>query len=67
MREQGEKISMITCYDAWSAKIIQSTPIDCILIGDSCAMVMHGQPSTVFMEVETMALHMQGGGQGSAR
>ena len=65
MREQGVKISMITCYDAWSAKIIQSTPIDCILIGDSCAMVMHGQPSTVFMEVETMALHTRAVARGA--
>ena len=65
MREQGEKISMVTCYDTWSAKIIQSTAIDCILIGDSSAMVMHGHPSTVFMEVETIALHTRAVAKGA--
>lgn len=54
----GEKISMVTCYDYWTAKIINASPIDCILVGDSAAMVMHGFESTVSMDVDTMALHI---------
>ena len=38
----GRKISMVTCYDSTSAKIIANSNIDCILVGDSAAMTMHG-------------------------
>ena len=30
-----EKLSMVTCYDHWSARILDTTPIDCLLIGTS--------------------------------
>ncbi|MGE3919416.1 MAG: 3-methyl-2-oxobutanoate hydroxymethyltransferase [Gammaproteobacteria bacterium] len=53
----GEKISVITCYDAWSAAIIAETNIDCVLVGDSLAMVMHGHPNTIPASVDMMALH----------
>jgi 3-methyl-2-oxobutanoate hydroxymethyltransferase len=57
MKEQGRKISMITCYDSWSAKIINETPIDCVLVGDSLAMVMHGHSTTLPATTELMATH----------
>ncbi len=54
---KNEKISMITCYDYSFAKIVADTSIDCLLVGDSLAMVMHGQTSTLGATVEMMALH----------
>lgn len=48
---------MVTSYDYWSAKIIEGSAIDCVLVGDSCAMVMHGFPSTVNATVEMIAFH----------
>ena len=33
---------MVTCYDAWSARILNGTDVDCLLVGDSLAVVMHG-------------------------
>lgn len=48
---------MVTCYDAWSAKILNETDVDCILVGDSLAVVMHGFDSTVHATVEMMVLH----------
>lgn len=54
-----EKISMITCYDFTSAKIIDKTNIDCVLIGDSVSMVMHGCCDTTGATMEMMALHTQ--------
>ena len=36
-----EKISMVTCYDYWSAQILNDSDIDTLLVGDSLAMVMH--------------------------
>lgn len=58
-KKSGKKISMVTCYDHWSAKIIDSTPIDSILVGDSLAMVMHGHSSTLSASVNLMALHIR--------
>jgi 3-methyl-2-oxobutanoate hydroxymethyltransferase len=56
-RAEGNPISMVTCYDAWSARIIADSPIDAVLIGDSVAMVMHGYPDTVHATTEMMASH----------
>ncbi len=52
-----QPISMVTCYDAWSAKILNQTEIDCLLVGDSLAVVMHGFDSTVHATLDMMALH----------
>lgn len=49
---------MVTCYDNWSAKILNESDIDCILVGDSLAVVMHGFDSTVHATIEIMALHV---------
>ena len=57
-KENGEKISMVTCYDHWSAKILNDSDIDTILVGDSLAMVMHGFDSTVHATVPMMAMHV---------
>ena len=57
MKQDDEKISMVTCYDYWSAKIIAQTDIDCILVGDSLAMVMHGHDNTIPATVDLMAIH----------
>ena len=52
-----KKITMLTCYDSWSADIIKETMVDLILVGDSVAMVQHGYTSTIHATVEMMALH----------
>lgn len=58
-KQQKQKISMITCYDAWSAKIINESAIDVILVGDSGSMVMHGFSSTVSATLEMMVAMTQ--------
>lgn len=65
MKQAGEKISIVTCYDYWSAKIIANSKIDCILVGDSLAMVMHGYETTIPATVELMALHTQAVARGA--
>lgn len=54
-----EKFSMVTCYDYWSAQILNKSSIDCILVGDSAAMIMHGHDSTLPMDIKTMVMHVQ--------
>ncbi len=56
-KKAGQKISMVTCYDATFAKLVNHSPIDTILIGDSCAMTMHGYDTTLPATMEMMELH----------
>ncbi|MBX2994192.1 MAG: 3-methyl-2-oxobutanoate hydroxymethyltransferase [Bdellovibrionaceae bacterium] len=60
------KLSMVTCYDAWSAKLIAGTSVDSILVGDSLAMVMHGHSTTLPANVAMMELHTQAVARGLA-
>ncbi|XOV84631.1 MAG: 3-methyl-2-oxobutanoate hydroxymethyltransferase [bacterium] len=57
-KSAGEKISMVTCYDYWSAKILNQSDVDTLLVGDSLAMVVHGFPSTIHATVAMMATHV---------
>ena len=54
----AEKISMVTCYDYWSAQLLNESHMDTLLVGDSLAMVMHGFNSTVHATVPMMAMHI---------
>ncbi len=56
-KAEGRKISMVTCYDASLARVLEASAVDCILVGDSAAMVMHGYPDTLAATVELMASH----------
>ncbi len=56
-KEQHTKISMITCYDHPSACIVAESNIDCVLVGDSVSMAVHGHASTVTATMEMMVLH----------
>ncbi len=64
-KHQGRKISMVTCYDFWSAKILNESDVDCLLVGDSLAMVMHGFDSTVHADVDLMKLHVSAVARGA--
>ena len=57
-KKKNSKLSMVTCYDSWSAKLIAQTPIDMILVGDSAAMVMHGFQETIPATIDMMAMHI---------
>lgn len=56
-KEKKQKISMVTCYDYTSARILSETSIDCLLVGDSVAMTMHGFKDTLSATLSMMALH----------
>lgn len=65
MKENNQKISMVTSYDFWSAQILAKSNIDCILVGDSAAMVIHGHKTTVPATVEMMVQHIQAVSKGA--
>jgi 3-methyl-2-oxobutanoate hydroxymethyltransferase len=56
-KAERRKISMVTAYDAWSARLVARSSVDAILVGDSAAMVVHGHTTTVPATVSLMALH----------
>ncbi|MDA3809115.1 MAG: 3-methyl-2-oxobutanoate hydroxymethyltransferase [Spirochaetaceae bacterium] len=56
-KNEKKPISMITCYDSWSAAIIEESDLDCLLVGDSLAMTMHGYETTIPADTDLMALH----------
>ncbi len=57
-KNSGRPISLVTCYDSWTAKIILSSQVDSILVGDSAAMTMHGMTSTLPISTAVMAVHV---------
>lgn len=65
MKKESKKISMVTSYDYWSAQLLNETKINCLLVGDSLAQVMHGYPSTVFADTDLMALHTKAVARGA--
>jgi 3-methyl-2-oxobutanoate hydroxymethyltransferase len=58
-KAEHRRISIVTAYDAWSARIIARSRVDAILVGDSVAMVMHGHDTTIPATVGLMALHVR--------
>lgn len=56
-KKNGSKISMVTCYDYTSARILSQTSIDCVLVGDSVAMTMHGYKDTISATLSMMCFH----------
>ncbi|WP_096434900.1 3-methyl-2-oxobutanoate hydroxymethyltransferase [Alteribacter populi] len=57
MKQQGEKIAMVTAYDAPSGNHAEQAGIDLILVGDSVGMVVLGYDSTIPVTMEDMILH----------
>ncbi len=59
MRTRGEKITMLTAYDATFAAVADAAGVESILIGDSLGMVCQGLSSTVGVSLETMRYHTE--------
>jgi len=57
MKDEGEKISMLTAYDFSMAKIIDDAGIDIILVGDSASNVMAGHETTLPITLDEMIYH----------
>ncbi|SEL20062.1 ketopantoate hydroxymethyltransferase [Colwellia chukchiensis] len=57
MKQQGEKITTITAYDASFAKLFDQAGIHAILIGDSLGMVLQGHDDTLPVSIDDMAYH----------
>jgi len=59
MKQQGEKISMLTAYDYSMAKIVDNAKVDVILVGDSASNTMAGHETTLPITLDQMIYHAQ--------
>ncbi|EUJ11340.1 ketopantoate hydroxymethyltransferase [Methylophilaceae bacterium 11] len=55
--QRGDKLAMLTCYDATFAKLMESEGVDILLVGDSLGMVLHGQTDTLQVTLQDMCYH----------
>jgi len=59
MKRGGEKIAMLTCYDATFARAMDGAGVDIVLVGDSLGMVVQGRKTTVGVTVDDIAYHVE--------
>ena len=57
MKAQGEKIAMLTCYEASFAVLMNGAGVDVLLVGDSLGMVVQGHTSTLPVSLQEMCYH----------
>jgi len=57
MRSKGEKIAVLTCYDASFAALLEAQSVDVLLVGDSLGMVLQGHETTLPVTLDDMAYH----------
>jgi len=57
MHASGERIAMLTCYDAAFASVLDAAGVDVLLVGDSLGMVIQGRTSTLPVTMDDMVYH----------
>ena len=59
MRSKGEKIAVLTCYDASFAALLEANGVDALLVGDSLGMVLQGHETTLPVTLDDMVYHTE--------
>jgi 3-methyl-2-oxobutanoate hydroxymethyltransferase len=67
MKERGEKITVLTAYDATFARLLDDAGTDVLLVGDSLGMVVQGHDTTLPVTVDEMIYHCRAVGRGARR
>lgn len=63
----GDKITMLTCYDATFARLLDESSTDILLVGDSLGMVIQGHPTTLPVTLDEMIYHTRAVVRGTHR
>ena len=67
MRARGEKIAVLTCYDASFARVLETAGVEVLLVGDSLGMVVQGHGSTLPVKLAEMTYHTRCVAAGTGR
>ena len=67
MAQEGDKITVLTCYDASFAALLEEAGVECLLIGDSLGNVLQGHDSTLPVTLRDMVYHTQCVARGAKR
>src|SRR6266550_2960487 len=67
MKERGDKIAVLTAYDATFARLFDESGADVLLVGDSLGMVVQGHETTLPVTLEEMAYHCRAVVRGARR
>ncbi|MCH2417499.1 MAG: 3-methyl-2-oxobutanoate hydroxymethyltransferase [Candidatus Poseidoniia archaeon] len=67
MKQDGEKIAMLTAYDYSLARLVDGAGVDVILVGDSASNVMAGNETTIPITLDQMIYHASGVVKGAQR
>ncbi|MBP6057599.1 MAG: 3-methyl-2-oxobutanoate hydroxymethyltransferase [Nitrosomonas sp.] len=65
MAENNEKFTVLTCYDAIFASILENAGVDVLLVGDSLGNVLHGENTTLSVTLDDMIYHTRCVARGS--
>ena len=67
MAQEGNKIAMLTCYDASFATLAEGAGVEMLLVGDSLGMVIQGHTTTLPVTLDDMAYHVRAVARGAKR
>jgi 3-methyl-2-oxobutanoate hydroxymethyltransferase len=67
MRDDGEKIAILTCYDSSFATLLENAGVDILLVGDSLGNVLQGEENTLPVTLDDMVYHTRCVTRGSSK
>src|SRR6185436_690130 len=67
MKQRGERIAMLTCYDASFSRLLDESHVDVLLVGDSLGMVIQGHATTLPVTLDEMIYHCRAVARGAGR
>ena len=67
MKQRGEKIAVLTAYDYPTARLLDESGVDVLLVGDSVGMVVLGYPDTTHVTMDEMLHHTRAVARGAQR
>lgn len=67
MKRKGQRVTMLTCYDATFARLLDRSGVDILLVGDSVGMVVQGHDTTLPVTMDEMVYHCSAVARGRGR